>query len=83
MLDGVYYDGDNYWLRTAESKWEPHAEREMSRHLKVFNGLSPDRIEGKTVVEIGGGIGLLSLHMGQIAKWSNVAGNKRRLARAA
>ncbi len=29
--------------------------------------LSP-RIEGKTVVEIGGGIGLLSLHMGQIAK---------------
>jgi len=27
-----------------------------------------DRIEGKTVVEIGGGIGLLSLHMGAIAK---------------
>jgi predicted RNA methylase len=27
-----------------------------------------DRIAGKTVVEIGGGIGLLSLHMGQIAK---------------
>lgn len=27
-----------------------------------------DRIEGKTVVEIGGGIGLLSLHMGRIAK---------------
>lgn len=29
--------------------------------------LSP-RIEGKTVVEIGGGIGLLSMHMGHIAK---------------
>lgn len=27
-----------------------------------------DRIAGKTVVEIGGGIGLLSLHMGHIAK---------------
>jgi hypothetical protein len=27
-----------------------------------------DRIEGKTVVEIGGGIGLLACHMGQIAK---------------
>lgn len=27
-----------------------------------------DRIEGKTVVEIGGGIGLLALHMGRIAK---------------
>jgi len=27
-----------------------------------------DRIEGKTVVEIGGGIGLLALHMGHIAK---------------
>ena len=26
------------------------------------------RIEGKTVIEIGGGIGLLALHMGQIAK---------------
>lgn len=27
-----------------------------------------DRIAGKTVVEIGGGIGLLSLHMGTVAK---------------
>lgn len=27
-----------------------------------------DRIEGKTVIEIGGGIGLLALHMGRIAK---------------
>ena len=27
-----------------------------------------DRIEGRTVVEIGGGIGLLALHMGRIAK---------------
>jgi hypothetical protein len=27
-----------------------------------------DRIAGKTVVEIGGGIGLLSLHMGHVAK---------------
>lgn len=27
-----------------------------------------DRIAGKTVVEIGGGIGLLALHMGQVAK---------------
>lgn len=27
-----------------------------------------DRIEGKTVVEIGGGIGLLAMHMGQFAK---------------
>lgn len=26
------------------------------------------RIEGKTVIEIGGGIGLLALHMGQIAR---------------
>ena len=26
------------------------------------------RIEGKTVVEIGGGVGLLSLHMGDVAK---------------
>jgi hypothetical protein len=52
MLDGIYYDGDNYWLQTQESKWEPHAEREMSRHLKVFNGLSADRIDGKTYSEV-------------------------------
>jgi hypothetical protein len=52
MLDGIYYDGDNYWLQTQESKWEPHSEREMSRHLKVFNGLSADRIEGKTHSEV-------------------------------
>lgn len=27
-----------------------------------------DRIEGKTVIEIGGGIGLLAMHMGHVAK---------------
>lgn len=35
-------------------------------HLAALH-LKP-RIEGKTVVEIGGGIGLLALHMGQYAK---------------
>lgn len=30
--------------------------------------LLADRIEGRTVVEIGGGIGLLAMHMGQVAK---------------
>lgn len=35
--------------------------------LLIADHLRP-RIEGKTVVEIGGGIGLLSLHMGHIAK---------------
>jgi hypothetical protein len=52
MLEGVYYDGDNYWIQTPSGKWEPHAEREMSRHLKVYNGLSADRIEGKTFSEV-------------------------------
>jgi predicted RNA methylase len=33
----------------------------------IAEHLAP-RIEGKTVVEIGGGIGLLALHMGHIAK---------------
>lgn len=33
----------------------------------IAESLAP-RIEGKTVVEIGGGIGLLSLHMGRYAK---------------
>lgn len=35
--------------------------------LLIAQHLAP-RIEGKTVVEIGGGIGLLALHMGHIAK---------------
>ena len=52
MLEGIYYDGDNYWIQSPTGKWEPHAEREMSRHLKVFNGLSADRIEGKTFSEV-------------------------------
>lgn len=34
---------------------------------QLASRLAP-RIEGKTVVEIGGGIGLLALHMGQYAK---------------
>jgi tRNA G37 N-methylase Trm5 len=33
----------------------------------IAEHLAP-RIEGKTVIEIGGGIGLLSLHLGQFAK---------------
>ncbi len=33
----------------------------------IADHLAP-RIEGKTVIEIGGGIGLLSLHMGYLAK---------------
>ena len=33
----------------------------------ITESLAP-RIEGKTVIEIGGGIGLLALHMGLIAK---------------
>lgn len=35
--------------------------------FRVAEHLAP-RIEGKTVVEIGGGIGLLALHLGQFAK---------------
>jgi predicted O-methyltransferase YrrM len=35
--------------------------------LLIAERLRP-RIEGKTVVEIGGGIGLLALHMGHVAK---------------
>lgn len=37
-------------------------------HASLIADYLAPRIEGKTVVEIGGGIGLLSLHMGFIAK---------------
>ena len=40
--------------------------RDEDAHL-IAEHLAP-RIEGKTVVEIGGGIGLLALHMGLVAK---------------
>ena len=37
-------------------------------HAGLITDRLASRIEGKTVVEIGGGIGLLALHMGLIAK---------------
>ena len=52
LLDGVYYDGDNYWLQLPGGKWEPHSEREVSRKFKVKHGLSVDRIDGKTFSEV-------------------------------
>jgi len=52
LLEGIYYDGGDYWMQNPSGKWECHGEREMSRHLKVFHGLSADRIEGKTFSEV-------------------------------
>lgn len=69
MLDGIWYDGDNYWIQAQSGKWEAHAEREMSRHLKVFNGLSADRIEGKTFSEVDEALHLI----GQNCRVSGVA----------
>jgi Family of unknown function (DUF5906) len=52
ILEGVYYDSSDYWFQSPSGKWEKHAEREMARHLKVHNGLSADRIEGRTYSEV-------------------------------
>jgi hypothetical protein len=52
QVDGIWYDGDNYWFQSAEKKWEPNAEREIARHLKVVHGMSAERSEGFTYSEI-------------------------------
>jgi len=59
-LDGIYYDNMNYWARSPSGKWESHSVQEMSRHLKVRNGLSADRIDGKTFSEVDEALVLIS-----------------------
>ena len=73
MLGKVYNEMEG--SETAEAYSERHGIR-AAAVLTVINdetaGLIAERlrprIEGKTVVEIGGGIGLLAMHMGHIAK---------------
>jgi hypothetical protein len=73
LLDGVYQTMED--SETSMAYCERHGIASASV-LTVIDDetagllaeyLAP-RIEGKTVVEIGGGIGLLALHMGHIAK---------------
>lgn len=73
MLEEVYNAMDG--SEAAEAYAERHGIQSAAI-LTVFDDahatliaehLRP-RIEGKTVVEIGGGIGLLALHMGHVAK---------------
>jgi hypothetical protein len=72
MLDGVYEAMDGSDLSNAYSY---RHGIESAAVLTVYDDetagsiaqhLAP-RIEGKTVVEIGGGIGLLALHLGMVA----------------
>lgn len=73
LLDRIYN------LMEGSEMSGAYSERHGIRSLAVLTVLSDeeahlivdwlaDRIEGKTVVEIGGGIGLLSMHMGALAK---------------
>lgn len=73
MLDEVYCAMEG--SAAAQGYSERHGIASQAV-LTVLNDETADavaehlrpRIEGKTVIEIGGGIGLLSLHMGLIAK---------------
>lgn len=52
VIDGVWYDGKSYWYRSADGKWEARAEREMSRWLKVEQGLAAEKEKNATFSEV-------------------------------
>lgn len=73
MLDAAYEAMDGSELSLAYSERHNISSAAV---LTVFEDETAsliaerlaDRVEGRTVVEIGGGIGLLSMHLGQYAK---------------
>lgn len=73
MLTGVYCEMEGseaslaYSARHNINSAAVLTNFDDERAAMIAEHLAP-RIEGKTVVEIGGGIGLLALHMGQYAK---------------
>jgi hypothetical protein len=52
VIDGVWYDGRAYWYQSADGKWEARAEREMSRWLKVEQGLAAEKEKNATFSEV-------------------------------
>ena len=52
VIDGVWYDGKSYWYQSADGKWEARAEREMSRWLKVEQGLAAEKEKNATFSEV-------------------------------
>jgi hypothetical protein len=52
VIDGVWYDGKNYWYQSADGKWEARAEREMGRWLKVEQGLAAEKEKNATFSEV-------------------------------
>jgi len=52
VIDGIWYDGRAYWYQSADEKWEPRAEREFARWLKVEQGLSGDKEKNATFSEV-------------------------------
>jgi hypothetical protein len=52
VTESVWYDGKLYWYQSSDEKWEPRAEKEMIRALKVQSELSSDRIDDHSFSEI-------------------------------
>lgn len=52
VINGVWYDGKNYWYQSADGKWEARAEREMARWLKVEQGLAAEKEKNATFSEV-------------------------------
>jgi hypothetical protein len=62
IVDGVWYDGTHYWYASADGKWEPRAEKEMSRWLKVEQGLSADKEKNATFSEVENALHVIDQH---------------------
>lgn len=45
-IDGVYYDGQDYWMRDQEDLWRGYSGQQIARRLGVLHGLSNEGRRG-------------------------------------
>jgi hypothetical protein len=46
-IEGVYHDGQDYWMKDNEEHWRSYAGQQMSRRLAVKHGLSLESRRGQ------------------------------------
>jgi hypothetical protein len=62
VIEGVWYDGKSYWYQSADEKWESRAEKEMSRYLKVEQGLAAEKEKNATFSEVEHALHMIDQH---------------------
>jgi len=62
VVEDVWYDGRIYWYQSSDGKWEPRAEKEMSRYLKVEKELSADKGRDATFSEVEQALHMIDQH---------------------